>query len=889
MHIKTVIKRNGEEEQFSPEKTEHWAQWASENLPDIDWNAVVQAAWKKCSDKCSTQDLQQAMIDACVVENASTSHQLRAGRLFIGNLWHEMFGKHWNIPTVKEWHQDLVKEGLVEDLTHYYTEAQWEEIESIIDHKRDLRLKYSQCVQIVGKYALKDVEPKRVFETPQILYMRQALWHASRYEPKRRMELLKDFYDYLSNEIICEPTPSSLYTGTVKGVIPSCVVLRASDDLPALGAVMHAVWELSAHGSGIGMSLETRAPKDTIRRIIEHNGKGKYFAAAQALADANQQAGRAGAVTSYYTCLDPEVLEIASWKNPTTVQQKRLPNLDFAFVDNTRFAKAVVEDSDWMLISCLHAQDLWDALYEGDQTKFNDLYDKYDKNPLVRKTYVNARDVLHAALKEGVETRQFWMSADEMNRHTPFKEKIYSSNLCVAPETKILTRDGHQVISELKDQTVDVWNGNEWSTVTVRKTGENQKLLKVILYGGTTLECTPYHKFYLGGKDHPVECQDLRPGDELLEWYAPEGYFVSQNVLCVLDEGRYDDTYCFNEPLRHMGVFNGILTGQCMEIALPTKPFEKGVMELFDPHSEGEIATCNLMAINVANATASDEVYERAAYLSLLMVRNNIVFSKYPFPSMKSSALGRMSAGISPISLAHLMAKEGLTYDSLWGKKFIHRLAETHSYFLHKSALRIGKEYGNAPWIDRTKYPDGWLPIDTAHPGAKEIAHQPLKRDWETLRKEIIANGGIAFSVLETAVPSESSSIKQDATSGLYPIREGVLLKKDGKKVVQWVAPEWENLKDNYQICWTISQSDMIDLYAIWQMFTGQALSADFWMVHEKDDEGKIKVSSVQMMRDRLEMRSKGLKTQYYLHHSTGGVYVQNNDNSGCSSGGCKL
>ena len=28
----------------------------------------------------------------------------------------------------------------------------------------------------------------------------------------------------------------------------------------------------------------------------------------------------------------------------------------------------------------------------------------------------------------------------------------------------------------------------------------------------------------------------------------------------------YHDVYCFNEPFRHMGMFNGILTGNCTEI-----------------------------------------------------------------------------------------------------------------------------------------------------------------------------------------------------------------------------------------------------------------------------------------------------------------------------------
>lgn len=33
-------------------------------------------------------------------------------------------------------------------------------------------------------------------------------------------------------------------------------------------------------------------------------------------------------------------------------------------------------------------------------------------------------------------------------------------------------------------------------------------------------------------------------------------------VSDIIDENRYDETYCFNESKKHMGIFNGILTGQ---------------------------------------------------------------------------------------------------------------------------------------------------------------------------------------------------------------------------------------------------------------------------------------------------------------------------------------
>ena len=56
-------------------------------------------------------------------------------------------------------------------------------------------------------------------------------------------------------------------------------------------------------------------------------------------------------------------------------------------------------------------------------------------------------------------------------------------------------------------------------------------------------------------------------------------------VLSVQDNDRVDDTYCFNEPENHAGVFNGILTGNCTEI-----------MEVSTP---GETAVCNLASLSL--------------------------------------------------------------------------------------------------------------------------------------------------------------------------------------------------------------------------------------------------------------------------------------------------
>ena len=41
-----------------------------------------------------------------------------------------------------------------------------------------------------------------------------------------------------------------------------------------------------------------------------------------------------------------------------------------------------------------------------------------------------------------------------------------------------------------------------------------------------------------------------------------------------------EDTYCFNEPLEHKGIFNGVITGQCIEINEYSDKDEQAVCNL---------------------------------------------------------------------------------------------------------------------------------------------------------------------------------------------------------------------------------------------------------------------------------------------------------------------
>jgi ribonucleotide reductase alpha subunit len=72
---------------------------------------------------------------------------------------------------------------------------------------------------------------------------------------------------------------------------------------------------------------------------------------------------------------------------------------------------------------------------------------------------------------------------------------LRSKQFCVAPTTPLITDGGIKEIKDFSDQSVNIWNGEEWTPVIVRQTGSNQRLMRVWLNDGSYLDCTPDHRW----------------------------------------------------------------------------------------------------------------------------------------------------------------------------------------------------------------------------------------------------------------------------------------------------------------------------------------------------------------------------------------------------------
>jgi len=325
------------------------------------------------------------------------------------------------------------------------------------------------------------------------------------------------------------------------------------------------------------------------------------------------------------------------------------------------------------------------------------------------------------------------------------------------------------------------------------------------------------------------------------------------------------DVYDITVADNHNFFANDILVHNCAEVTIPTAGF-RSVEELYKPYEEGsgEIGLCSLAGIIVANIE-NDEQYAEAAYYALKMIDVCIHKSSYVFKSLEETAKARMSAGVGVLGLAHLMAKKNVKFSSQSGRDFIHETFETHYWHLVNASLKLGKELGNAPWMHKTLWPEGWLPIDTYETKINELVTTPNKRDWETLRQQIINNGGIRNSVLAAHMPGESSTIAAGTTNGVYPIRDFDLVKTNDTMVINYAVPESEKLKNKYEVVWDIDSQDLIKCYAIMQKWTDQAISLDLY----RKVQGAEKVGTKEMIDIYLSLVKYGCKTRYYINSLT--------------------
>jgi ribonucleotide reductase alpha subunit len=553
------------------------------------------------------------------------------------------------------------------------------------------------------------------------------------------------------------------------------------------------------------------------------------------------------------------------------------------------FMKRVKASESWTLMcphECPGLADVW-----GDE--FEALYTKYETEGRGRSTIL-ARDLWFKILDAQMETgTPYLVFKDAANRKSNQKNlgTIKSSNLCVAPETLILTDQGHIPIQSLHGKHVNVWNGKQYSNVEIVQTGESQPLVEVHT-NVNILHCTLYHKFYIQNEDDEVvrvvEAQHLQDGDRIAKCEFPmdtiEGGFIDaytsfsasspdatvlrtsasgstsdQFIVKVVDHGRIDDTYCFTEPLEHAGIFNGIYTSQCSEI-----------IQYSDEH---ETACCNLSSIGLPSYVEYQEDgtvfynFEKLHKIARMVTYNLnrvIDVNFYPTPKTKVSNMRHRPIGIGVQGLADTFIMMNMIFGNPDSRLLNKQIFETIYHAALVESCELAKSEGAYETFPGSPTSQGLLQFDLWDTEPLRVDPEdptsPFRYDWTALKTDIVKYG-LRNSLLLAPMPTASTSQILGFNECIEPITSNIFSRRTmagefivtnkylvrdlldlglwNEKMKNLIIAQGgsiqelnmipEHIREKYKTVWEIPMRTLIDMAADRGVYVCQSQSLNLW------------------------------------------------------------
>lgn len=898
----TVTKRSGEVNLLDYEKIHSMIDWACEGLRDVSASQVATSANLQFYDKMTTKVIHDTLIQSAVnlITEDATDYQYVAARLLLVNLRKEAYGDYTPTPLFDQIKKCVQSKKYAADLLTTYSEEEISKIEKIINYDRDLNFTYAGLREFAESYLVRDKTKGLLFETPQQAYIviamtifsvedvAETLFETSAQKKAKRLLLIKELYDALSQFKISLPTPIMANCRTTVKQFASCTLIDCGDSIESIFTTSHAIGRYITRGAGIGLNMgRLRGDGSSTKEGLGFStGCIPFYKLMESATNSCSQGGiRKGASAVFYPFWHTQVEDLIPLKDNRGTSDNRVRHLDYSVQLNKVFYDRIKANSTIALFCPADVPDLYQAFFQ-DTAKFEELYLKYEAKKSLKKKIVKAKDLLDLIVRVRSETGRLYIhnvdNSNDYGSFIPEKATVYQSNLCVAGDTYIyiehesLELKGSNCVIEIKNlqQYLDAGKTyvrsyntetkkEEYKLITAfAKTNPKAQVLELRTEEGHRLVLTPDHKVYVDTKGY-VEASKLEVGDILITLVGK----TAVKELTPLDKEIpvYDITVEDN----HNFFAAGILAHNCSEILLPTVP----LTHIDD--EKGLIALCTLGAVNLGKLKHTSDM-EGLTRILVRALDNLLDYQQYPIKAAERFGRDFRSLGVGVSGLAHYLAKNGLKYASEGTLDLVHEMAEALQYYLLKASNELAKERGKCREFETTKYSQGILPIDKYKKAVDKFCTTPLKLDWEALR-EAIKQDGLRHTVLSAQMPVEKSSIVGNSTNGIEAPRALLSIKNNKNSgSIPIVVPEFSKLKKYYQLTWDddYSNAAYLNIAAVIQKFLDQSISSDLYYnpsrYYERldgDSEAVSREMYKDIVRDIFSAYAKGVKTLYY--HTT--------------------
>lgn len=433
-----IIKRDGSKEDLNLDKLHKVVFHACESISGVSPSQVEIKSHIQFYNGIKSSDIQETLIKSAadLISEETPNYQYVAGRLVNYHLRKQVYGV-FDPPCLCEIIQSNIDRGFYDaDIMDKYTKADFDEIETYIDHSRDNDLTYAAMEQFRGKYLVQNRATGEVFETPQVAYIMIAATLFSDYPRDTRLHYVKEYYDAISKFDLSLPTPVMAGVRTPQRQFSSCVLIETDDSLDSINATSSSIVKYVSQKAGIGIGAGSiRAIGSAIRNgDATHTGVIPFYKHFQSAVKSCSQGGvRGGAATLYYPIWHLEVEDLLVLKNNKGTEDNRVRHMDYGVQFNKLMYQRLLSGGDITLFSPADVPGLYETFF-NDQDKFAELYERAERNTHIRKKTIKAVDLFSQFVQERKDTgRLYLMNVDHANTHGSFDEKIapvHQSNLC---------------------------------------------------------------------------------------------------------------------------------------------------------------------------------------------------------------------------------------------------------------------------------------------------------------------------------------------------------------------------------------------------------------------------------------------------------------------------
>lgn len=434
-----VSKRSGTLESIDLDKIHRVLEWAADGLDNVSVSEVELKSSIQFYNGITTRDIHETIIKSAadLISEDTPNYQYLAARLAIFHLRKIAYGQ-FEPPHLFDHVDGMVSRGKYDkQLLTDYTRSEYDVLNKVLKHERDLDFSYAAVKQLEGKYLVQNRVTGEIFESPQFLYLLVGMCLFADYPSETRLDYITRFYDAVSKFKISLPTPIMSGVRTPSRQFSSCVLIECGDSLDSINATASAIVRYVSQRAGIGINAgRIRALGSTIRGgEAKHTGCIPFFKYFQTAVKCCSQGGvRGGAATLFYPLWHLEVESLLVLKNNRGVEENRVRHMDYGVQINQTMYERLVKNQPITLFSPSDTPGLYEAFF-ADQDEFKRLYEQYEADETIMKKQISAMELFSLVMQERASTGRIYIQhVDHCNTHSPFDPKVApvrQSNLCL--------------------------------------------------------------------------------------------------------------------------------------------------------------------------------------------------------------------------------------------------------------------------------------------------------------------------------------------------------------------------------------------------------------------------------------------------------------------------